>query len=396
MQYDYDIIIVGGGLAGNCLALALQETGLNIALVEAQTRQQLHESPAGDRALALAAGTIQMLEGLKAWQPSKPFATAITNIHISDAGHFGKTRLSAKKQQVEALGYVIAARDLEGQLAECVEQTSTTLFSPARVVGLISNEKQACLSLKMANETINLSASLIIGADGGNSSIRRLLEIDQKKVDYQQTAIVTTISTEIPHNNTAYERFTRSGPLAMLPIAVNQSALVWTRSHEEAELLLAMSETEFTEQLQQCFGYWLGELKLSAARRAFPLSLIQATQMVKGRVVIIGNAVHQLHPVAGQGFNLGIRDVVQLANNIIKQHQQKQAIGDKNFLENYQTQRHLDHEKTIQFTDNVVKIFSNEWLLLAAIRNTGLTLLDHIPMAKNTLARHAMGLNNSS
>ncbi|MGZ5007089.1 MAG: 2-octaprenyl-6-methoxyphenyl hydroxylase [Methylobacter sp.] len=392
MQHDYDLLIAGGGLAGNCLALALNDTGLKIAIVEANTREQQHDSPAGDRALALAAGTVKMLEALDIWQGIGHAATAIKDIHISDKGHFGKTRLSARKENVEALGYVITARNIETHVADLVEKSGIDLICPARLTGLMAGNDAVNISLKRGDESLNLSAKLLVGADGGNSSVRKLLEILQQSTDYGQTALVTTVKTALPHNNVAFERFTASGPLAMLPVDSNHCAVVWTRTGEDADTLMSGSETDFLAELQQCFGYRLGKLSLAAPRRAFPLSLIRAEKMTAARTVVIGNAVHQLHPVAGQGFNLGLRDVVQLAEMIVKQHEANGDIGDAGLLSAYATARQKDHDRTIGFTNSVVRIFSNDWLALAAARNFGLAILDHIPSAKTLLARHAMGL----
>ncbi len=392
MPSDYDILIAGAGLAGNCLALALRDSGLKVAIIEAYSREQLHASPAGDRALALAAGTVHMLRTLDIWQGVADRATAITKIHISDRGHFGKTRLSARQQGVDALGYVICARDIEDHTAALVERAGIEQIRPARVVGLVSGGRTVHVSLKRDGQSLNLTAALLVGADGGNSSVRKLLDISQHVTDYGQTALVTTVRSTLPHHNTAFERFTASGPLALLPQRDNLSAVVWTRAHEEAEALMAGGETEFVERLQDCFGYRLGQLSLAAPRRVFPLSLIRAETMVSGRTVIIGNAVHQLHPVAGQGFNLGLRDVVQLAEMLLDRRQQGGDVGGGDMLERYAALRQADHDHTIAFTDNVVKIFSADWLALAAVRSGALTMLDHLPFAKSLLARHAMGL----
>ncbi|MGZ8213618.1 MAG: 2-octaprenyl-6-methoxyphenyl hydroxylase [Methylosarcina sp.] len=391
MRRNYDLLIVGGGLAGNCLALALQDSGLHIAIVEASTRAQQQASPAGDRALALSAGTVAMLESLGIWQGISHAATAIETIHISDQGHFGKTRLTSSAENVPALGHVITARDIEGHVAELVDQANIELLSPARVVGLVSGSEEVNVSLKFANEASTASARLLVGADGGLSSVRNLLEIGQKIYDYGQTALVTTVKSSLPNKNIAYERFTASGPLALLPVDKRHSAVVWTRTKADAEALMAGGEADFLSELQQCFGYKLGALALAAPRRAFPLSLIRAEQMVSGRAVIIGNAVHQLHPVAGQGFNLGLRDVVSLAERLIEQHKQGLDIGTPEFLKAYAEARQKDHDRTILFTDRVVRVFSNDWAALATARNVGLTLLDHLPVAKTLLARHAMG-----
>ncbi len=389
---DVDLIIVGGGLAGNCLALSLQNTGLKIAIIEAQSRQTIDGGALGDRALALAAGTVDALGSLDLWEGISHAATPIENIHVSDQGHFGKTHLSAKKENVPALGYVIAARDLENHIANHVAKLqNTTVFYSTRVAGIISDENAVFVSLKLEQESINLRAKLVVGADGGNSSVRQLLNITQHRTDYGQSAIVTTISTSRPHQNVAYERFTSSGPLALLPLGTHHCAVVWTRKSDDAQALMQGSEADFIAQLQQCFGYRLGELNLSAPRHAFPLSLIRADDIIANRAVIIGNAAHQLHPVAGQGFNLGLRDVTALATMIATQSDND--FGAADFLASYAKKRESDQSRTIQFTDTLVHIFSNEWGALTAARNLGLTLLDTLPFAKSILAKHAMGLH---
>ncbi len=212
MSQDYDLLIVGGGLAGNCLALALKDTGIKIAIVEANTQEQLYNSPAGDRALALAAGTVKMLDNLGVWQGISQIATPIKQIHVSDRGHFGKVRLSAAKENVEALGYVITARAIETHVANLVNQANIQLICPARVAGLMSSYDEVGVSLKQGHESFSVTAKLLVGADGGNSSIRKLLDITQQVTEYGQTALVTTVKSTLPNKNTAYERFTASGP----------------------------------------------------------------------------------------------------------------------------------------------------------------------------------------
>lgn len=393
MLPEYDLLIAGGGLAGSCLALALQDSGLKLAIIEANTRAEQQASPAGDRALALAYGTVTMLDALGCWQDIKHAATPIKTIHVSDRGHFGKTRLTAEEENVEALGYVIIARDLEAHVAERVEALNIERICPARVVGLYSGTQEIGVSLKLAARAEIVSAKLLAGADGGLSSVRKLLDIDQLVSDYGQTALVTTVKSSRPNHFFAYERFTASGPLALLPVGERHSAVVWTRSREDAETLLSANEADFITELQNCFGYRLGELTLAAPRRAFPLTLIRAERMVEGRAVILGNAAHQLHPVAGQGFNLGLRDVTTLAETLLGQNAKGGDIGDPALLKAYADSRRQDHERTIRFTDQLIHIFSNEWLPLAAARNAGLCLLDQIPAAKSLLTRHAMGLS---
>lgn len=392
MENDYDLIIVGAGLAGNCLALALQNHGLRIAIVEAANRRQLCDSALGDRALALAAGTAQLLDEWGAWAGIADKATPIKQIHVSDRGHFGKTRMTAAENSVDALGYVIIARDIEQHIADLVEQTPVKIYYETRVAGFMAGNQAVNVSLKQQGASLNLSAQLLVGADGGQSTVRKLLEIPQLTTDYHQTALVAVVQSTLPHLNTAYERFTSTGPLALLPLAGKQSALVWTRSPEQADSLLTASEADFIAELQSCFGYRLGALKLASSRRAFPLSLIRAERMIAERAVLIGNAVHQLHPVAGQGFNLGIRDAAKLAEMLLATWHNKEDLGSAKLLADYARQRQRDHDKTIGFTNQLVHIFCNEWLPVAALRNTGLTLLDHLPKLKQLLTSHAMGL----
>lgn len=388
----FDILIAGGGLAGNSLALALNGHGLKVAIIEAHSRDEIAKSPAGDRALALAAGSVTILENMHAWQAVSAKATAIKDIHVSDRGHFGKARLSAAKENVAALGYVITARDIESHLADMVANTAITRYCPARLVDLASEKDYVDAQIQLKGESLHIKAKLLVGADGGNSSVRTILGISQLTTDYAQTALVTTVKAALPHHNTAYERFTESGPLALLPLGKYGCSVVWTRSTEDANALMAADEKEFTAALQDCFGFRLGRLILTAPRRTFPLSLIRAEQMHSGRVVLIGNAMHQLHPVAGQGFNLGLRDVQQLAEMALARHESGQDVGDPEFLKNYVSERRRDLSQTITFTDSLVKLFSNNNMALTAARNIGLAALDHLPFAKSLLSRHAMGL----
>lgn len=392
MQQEYDVLIVGGGLAGSCLALALHDSGMKVAIVEATTEEQRSKAAIGNRALALAYGTTKMLEALNSWQSVKHKATPIKQIHISDQGHFAKSRLSADKEGVEALGYVITARDIEQAVTEQVQKTDVSMICPGRLIGLIAGDEQMLVSLKVGEESVNVSAKLIVGADGGDSSVRRLLGIQQTSRDYQQKAIVTTVKPSLGHGNIAFERFTATGPLALLPTRNNCFSVIWTRSDEQTDQLMAGGDESFIEALQECFGYRLGALEMVAPRFAFPLSLIRAGTMVTGRGVIVGNAAHQLHPVAGQGFNLGLRDVVQLAEMLIQQFQSGGDIGNKEFLSCYANARASDHDKTVNFTDGIVRIFSNEWLPVAASRGLGLFMIDHISVAKSYLTRQAMGM----
>ena len=392
MNTDFDILIVGGGLVGGSLALALNHTSLRIGLVEAQTDAERQASPAGLRALALSRGTAQSLEQLGVWDAVASAAMPIRHIHVSDRGHFGKTRLHASEADVDALGHVVVARVLENAIQERVATAANvTRLCPARILGLKSGPKRMLVSLKQDGESLNVAARLCVAADGGQSTVRSLLGIEQEIRDYGQTAIVTEVRTEKPTDGTAYERFTPSGPLAFLPLERHKSSVVWTLSSEDAENLLQSGEQEFTESLQQAFGHWLGHLTLASRPQGHPLKLIKAGSMTDQRVILIGNAMHQIHPVAGQGFNLGLRDAAVLAERIEVQMRLGGDPGDRDFLERYATARRKDLERVIRFTDGLVRVFSNESAPLSLARNAALIVMDRIPAAKRLLCHHAMG-----
>lgn len=390
--FDYDLVIVGGGLVGGSLALALQHSPLRIAVIEASSEDERRASPTGQRALALARGSAQILDRLGIWSAIEADASRIERIHVSDRGHFGKTRIDAEREGVKTLGYVATARVIEDQIAEALAHASPDLIQPARVIGLQGGERCICVTLKHGDEHINLTSRLVVAADGGNSSVRKLLDIGQTVRDYGQTAIVVDVSTGQDPRGTAYERFTPSGPLAMLPIGPKHCSVVWTLRDAEAEDVMALPEAMFLEKLQKTFGTWLGPLTLVSPRQCFPLKLIRAARMTDQRVVLIGNAVHQLHPVAGQGFNLGLRDVAQLAEALIARTEFGEDIGDRVFLQRYAASRKRDLDSVVFFTDSLIRLFSTGFPPLALARNIGLLALDCWPGAKQVLARHAMGL----
>ncbi|HYE34877.1 2-octaprenyl-6-methoxyphenyl hydroxylase [Methylocaldum sp.] len=391
MNYDFDLLIVGGGLVGGSLALALRDAPLRIGVVEALTETERQASAAGDRALALARSTVQILDQLGIWQSVAAKGMPIRHIHVSDRGRFGKTRLHAAEKGVEALGHVIVARNLEDRIAQELRALDAELLCPARIIGLKAGRDGVCVTLKQGDECLNLTAALVVAADGGNSTVRRLLGIEQDVRDYGQTAIVTEVRTEADVNFTAYERFTASGPLAFLPLERKKCSVVWTLKNEDATELLNESELNFTANLQSVFGYWLGKIQLASQRQGFPLKLIRAEKMADERVLLIGNAMHQLHPVAGQGFNLGLRDAAFLAERLFAKLAFNEDIGEKEFLDHYVQVRQRDLTNVIHFTDGLVRTFCTDFPPVALARNAALIALDCFPPAKRLLARHAMG-----
>ncbi len=391
MNTEFDLLIIGGGLVGGSLALALKDSGLKIALVEAVSEAERVASPANERALALSRGTVQILERLRVWSAVQPHAMPIRHIHVSDRGHFGKTRLHAHDRAVDALGYVALAKHVEGAIQAQLASASVTAFCPARVVGLKAGHDAVFATLKQGDESLNLKARLCVAADGGNSTVRTLLGIEQVVREYGQTAIVAEVQTEKDTAFTAYERFTRSGPLAMLPLGRHACSVVWSLHDADAQDMLQRGDGEWIEALQDAFGQWLGRLSLASRPQGFPLRLVQAARMTDERVVLIGNASHQIHPVAGQGFNLGLRDAEVLAEHLLAQHRLGDDIGAEDFLGHFAAARRRDLNRVVGFTDGLVRVFSSDFGPVMRVRNLALMALDRIPAAKRLLTHYAMG-----
>jgi 2-octaprenyl-6-methoxyphenol hydroxylase len=328
------------------------------------------------------------------WPEISQHTTAINRIHVSDQGRFGFARLDNKQENVDALGYVITARNLGRTLVHQLDQLKNlTLISPAKLSDLKLGDDHATAVIEKDGEIETLSASLIVAADGGNSAVRQLLDIQTTAHDYNQTAITANITPEFPHQHVAYERFTQHGPLAFLPMEDNRCALVWTHDPQETKRLLELNDEEFLNELQSSFGQRLGTLLKTGNRSTYPLKLVKAQEQVRNRLALIGNAAHTLHPIAGQGFNLGLRDVATLAQIITDTSQQNHDIGALNILEQYAQWRTRDHRQVIGFTNTLVNTFSNHFPPLALARNLGLIATDIIPPLKHALSKHSMGLS---
>ena len=406
----FDVIIIGGGLAGASLACALKsavlESGseyssrnqLKIALVEAYELNTDSQPSYDDRTVALSFGSRCIFDSIGLWSSLEACAEAINTIHISDRGHFGVSRLSREQEAVEALGYVLENRcigqHLYAAMSENTGDSTIRLFCPAELTALQQDAEQVSIDLLIDGKQQKLTARLLVAADGNNSAVMQRLSIGSSRQSYQQSALITNITPGKKHNNVAYERFTDSGPLAFLPMQKNRCSVVWTLSAKQAEYLHALDEDEFLQQLQQRFGFRLGQIKKIGRRQIYPLFLQAATQMVSGRVVIIGNAAHSVHPVAGQGFNLALRDVALLSELIVDNKRSGKDIGAQFLLQQYVSLREQDIKRVYRFTDTLVKTFSNAFAPLAHLRSLSLLMVDIVPDIKHRLAAQSMGLNS--
>lgn len=390
---DYDLVIVGGGMVGTSLAIALAGSGLRMALVEAHPPGVDTQPSYDDRGIALAYGTRRIFEALDAWSDLEKVCEPIRDIHVSDRGHFGFTRLHAADEGVPALGYVVTARELgRVLLARVAGIGALDLIAPARVARFEDRGDRVAIEIDRNGVVENLGCRLLVAADGGNSAIREQLDVPVQRWQYGQSAVVANITPSRPHQNVAYERFTDSGPVALLPMSEQRCAVVWTVRDEAVEETLALDDAAFLARFQERFGHRLGRFTRVGRRTAYPLKLLRARESVRGRIAIIGNAAHTLHPIAGQGFNLGIRDVAALADVIADAREGDGDIGAPERLAAYEAWRAGEQRNVALATDALARLFSNPLGAVRFGRNVGLLAMEFLPVAKHPLARAAMGL----
>ena len=371
-----DVVIVGGGPVGSALALALRDSGLRIVLLEARAAGGSDARP-----LALSYGSRLILERLGVWPALAATATPIRNIHVSQRGGFGRVGLAAAEAGFPELGYVVDYGRVAQALAQAAAATSVQCLTGARVTATQGGDP-ARVDYEYGGEQRELTAALLALADGGAAG-----ESTTEAIDYQQCAVTARVVSERPHNNIAYERFTAHGPLALLPDRKNEDegwALVWTTTPEHARQLCAMAPEFFLTELRAAFGGRTGDFITVNGRGTYPLQRRRA-QAAADHIVLIGNAAQTLHPVAGQGFNLGLRDAWELGEQILASR--KNELGSRAWLDAYLKHRRVDRGAGLGFTHALVELFSNDLLPLRLARGTGLALLGCMPPLKNFLIR---------
>ena len=396
---DYDIVIAGGGMIGTSLALALTPLGLRIAVFEAVERQAAAQPSFDDRSTALSRSTQRMFEAMGIWDQVVAASMPITQVHVSDRGRFGFSHIDANEQGVEALGHVVINRVLGSVLQRTLRDAANVdVICPARIIDveLAPDQATACIEFESGEKRL-LHCSLLVAADGANSSVRSKLGITAQTARYDQQAVIGNLLPEKSLDNCAFERFTEQGPLAILPLADRRAAFVWTVSESDAERVIALGDAEFLEALQEQFGYRLGALSKVGKRAAYPLQLSKALRLTADRSVLVGNAAHGLHPVAAQGFNLGMRDVAALCDCIADARDAGSAFdpGDSELLRRYAEWRRADQKKLVGFTDGLVKLFGSSRRPLRTLRNIGMLGFDLIPGVRSLFAKHTMGLAGS-
>ena len=400
---QFDITIVGGGMVGISLALLLAaQQRWKVLVVEAKeikhTDTTQYSTSFDARSTALSWSSRSILQKMAVWQHIEQHAQAISSIHVSDRGHFGLTRLEAEEAGVNALGYVVENSWLGSVLIQQAKQADISLKDDAKIISIQPRAESMQLTIESDGQQQLINSKLLVVADGADSSCGKKLGISQQRKAYDHSAIIANISLEQAHNKVAYERFTDQGPMALLPLTDfendHRCALVWTQPSGQADELMTSDDSEFLTQLQARFGDRLGKFKRVGERVCYPLALTTSEEQVRRRLVVVGNAAHSLHPVAGQGFNLSLRDLDCLAKCLADQPKQAD-VGELEPLLSYQKQRETDQRNTLIFTDNLTKLFGLSSSTVALGRNSGLLLMDLVPTLRNQFAHFGMGTGQS-
>ncbi|HCH2079724.1 TPA: 2-octaprenyl-6-methoxyphenyl hydroxylase [Vibrio parahaemolyticus] len=387
---QYDVVIAGGAMAGATLALAIEhlsQGALRVAVVEPFKAQSDQHPGFDSRSIALSYGTVNLLRHLELWSAIEPFTTPIEHIHVSDRSHAGMTDITKYDVGVEALGYVVELADVGRVYQELLtHSTAIDLYCPNSAKHITRTQENVTIELA-SGELLN--AKLLVAADGAVSQCCQQIGLELSEHDFDQVAVIANIVTQEPHQGRAFERFTENGPVALLPMSDNRMSLVWCLRPDEAQIVMELSESEFLERLQQDFGWRLGAMQKVGLRASYPLLLRHRKQNISHRFAIVGNAAQTLHPIAGQGFNLGIRDVVTLAEELVKQGED---VGRYQGLIRFSQRRETDRNETIWLTSSLVHVFSNDLLAMRIGRNTALAAMDNLSIFKQPLLRHTLGL----
>jgi len=402
----YDLVVVGGGMVGASFSCALEqalgETPLSILVIEAisPNTNSAKQSSFDARSTALSFGSRKFLEGIGLWQVLDDAVSAIHEIQVSDRGRLGCVEINRDEQGVEALGYVVENKRLGQALnARLNESEKINLLCPALVSYVKVTEKGVRLGLNHGDTETSVDASLVVLADGGKSPVCQQLGIEQSIERYDQHALIANIVLEKPHQQVAFERFTDTGPLAVLPLqsidGKNRGSLIWTLSVEKAAQYREMNEEKLLPLLQERFGYKLGKILEIGETFVYPLSLSIAKEQVRPGLALLGNVAHTLHPVAGQGLNLALRDTRALVDVLINAKKRGLGLGEMNVLLEYVARQQADQATTTQFTHNITKLFSSNNEAKVWLRKFGLFALELLPTLRRSLAERAMGLSKS-
>lgn len=386
------VIIVGGGMAGATLALALSnltQGRLAIDLVEAKLPEEGRHPGFDGRSIALALGTCQKLDSIGVWPALNDNAEAITSILVSDKGRCGRVNLSAEDYKLPAFGYVVELYNAGQALFSLLKRhANIRVHCPAQMVAVQRTQQQVEITLDNGDR---LSGQLAVAADGSHSPLATALNMTWRQSDYGQIAVIANVMVSASKTGQAFERFTSHGPLALLPMTQNRYSLVWCHDIVRKDEIMSWTEQRFISELQREFGWRMGEFEKVGQRHCYPLSLRCAGQSIGHRLALVGNASQTLHPIAGQGFNLGLRDVITLAQVISRALSYNQDLGGYTVLSRYQQARREDRRFTVGLTDNMVKLFADSSPFFAVPRSVAMSVMESSLFLKGQLVQRMLG-----
>lgn len=396
--HEFDVLIVGAGMVGASTAIGLTQIGLKVLLIDSFAFKDAVPvyTPSYDaRSTALSWGTRDILTDLSVWSEVEKNACPIAEVHVSEKGRFGTSRIKAQDYHQQALGYVVPNQWLGRSLLSKVNDLNIPLCASVEVDRIVLGASHQIDLLELNTATKNsktILTKLVVIADGTDSKTARKVGIESTVQHYSQHAIIANVTTELANQGVAYERFTSKGPLAMLPLSDYECAIVWTHDQKDVNRYLELTEEAFCHEIEACFGERLGRVTKCGARSSYSLKLIQAKEKCRPGILLLGNAAHSLHPVAGQGFNLAIRGVAASVQNIADCLKNQQAYEGLKNLSRLCESLQSDQLKTISMSDQLVKIFGSQSLLTSISREIGLIGLDNTPFLKSLFAAQAMGL----
>lgn len=383
-----DVLVVGGGLAGLTVAAALAKPGVSVAVVERESPDAMLAAPFDGRSSAIAHGSYQVLKASGVWDHVEDFCP-IDEIRVTDGDSPLFLHFDHREVGDEPMGFMVENRLMRRALLATVESNpGVTLFAPAEVASV--EREIAGVSARLADGR-EIRARLAVGAEGRRSPLREQAGIRTSGWSYHQTGIVCTVRHERPHRNIAHERFLPAGPFAILPLSGNRSSIVWSEREGLADKMMALDDAAFHDELAARFGDFLGALEIVGPRWRYPLSLQIAERFTDRRLALVGDAAHGMHPIAGQGFNLGIRDIAAFAEVVVDAHRLGLDVGAPDVLARYQRWRNVDTMVLLSSTDLLTRLFSNDIAPVKLARDVGLAVFDKIKPLKRLAIRHAMG-----
>ena len=396
MDESYDVLIAGGGLVGASLAIALDGAGLRVALAEAVPPRADLQPSYDERNLALARASVNALDALGVIDAAAP-VVPIRRIHVSRRGDFGAVRFDAAELGLGAFGATIPARELGNALLRRLERCrELARLAPAEVIAIAQHEEAVEVTLRSGDAEKRVRTKLLVGADGTESFVRRALGIDVERHDYGQSAFVTTVTAEKPLDGSAYERFTESGPVALLPLGGNRAGLVLSVPSADAARVAALDDAAFIAFVHERFGYRAGRFSKPGRRKPYPLARALSARTIAARAVLVGNAAQTVHPIGAQGFNLGLRDALTLSELLREGRPAEQDAGDAALLARYQDRRAEDRQATTRFSDDLVRLMGNDFAPLRLMRSFGFHVLDRVTPLKRRFALRGMGFRGDT